>query len=419
MMTPSSAVEFLIWLLIAASIIALLARRLRVPYTVSLVPGGVLLSALHLPILSPLQAGNRPNWLTPDVILIVFLPTLVFEGSIKIDMRHLVKDFAPLLLLANVSVLIATSVTGGLIHGAVGLPLVVALLFESIISATDTISGLAIFRKLKTVRRPALLIEGESLLNDGTAVVLFEILLVGMVGGRLSVLRGIGQFCLAVAGGLVLGGVLGYLANKITATVNDAPIEITLTTILAYGTYLLAGHLHLSGVIATVAAGLVVGNFGFKKVMSAQTRTAMLSFWEYAAFVINSLVFLLIGLEVRVSALLHAWRLVLFAIAAALIGRALSVYLLVPASNLIAPKISFRWQHAAVWGGLRGALALALALSLDSAFPFRSQILDMTFGVVICSILVQGLTMRPLLRFLKITGNEPNTFHDPAPASFP
>jgi CPA1 family monovalent cation:H+ antiporter len=204
MMTPSSAVEFLIWLLIAASIIAILAQRLRVPYTVALVLGGVLLSTLQLPVLSPLQAGNRPNWLTPDVILIVFLPTLVFEGSIKIDMRHLVRDFAPLLLLANIGVLIATSVTGVLIHVAAGLPLAAALLFGSIISATDPISVLAIFRELKTTRRLALLIEGESLLNDGTAVVLFEILLVGMIGGNLSVLKGIGQFCLAVAGGLVL-----------------------------------------------------------------------------------------------------------------------------------------------------------------------------------------------------------------------
>jgi CPA1 family monovalent cation:H+ antiporter len=248
----------------------------------------------------------------------------------------------------------------------------------------------------------ALLIEGESLLNDGTAVVLFEILLIGVIGGKLSLFRGIGQFCLAVAGGLVLGVALGYVANKIAAKVNDAPIEITLTTILAYGSYLLARHLHLSGVIATVAAGLMVGNLGGEKVMSAQTRTAMLSFWEYAAFVINSLVFLLIGLEVHVSELLHAWRPVLFAIAAVLIGRALSVYLLVPASNLIAPRIPSRWQHVLVWGGLRGALALALALSLDSSFPYRGQILDMTFGVVVFSILLQGLTMKPILRWLKI-----------------
>jgi CPA1 family monovalent cation:H+ antiporter len=165
--------------------------------------------------------------------------------------------------------------------------------------------------------------------------------------------------------------------------------------------------LHLSGVIATGAAGLMVGNFGAKTGMSPRTLAAMQSFWEYISFVINSLVFLLIGLEVHVGALLHAWRPLLFAIAAVLVGRALSVYSLVPISNLFAMRIPFRWQHVAVWGGLRGALALALALSLDSTLPYRNQILDMTFGVVIFSILVQGLTMKPLLKMLKIAdGNE-------------
>jgi CPA1 family monovalent cation:H+ antiporter len=404
-MTPGTAVEFLIWLLIAASVIAMLAERLRIPYTVSLVLGGLLLGALRLPLLSPLQAGHRPDWLTPDVILIVFLPALVFEASVKIDVRSLIRDFVPLLLLVTLGVLMATLVTGYLVHWATGLPVLTALLFGSIISATDPISVLAIFKELKTVGRLSLIIEGESLLNDGTAVVLFEILLAGIVAGKLSIATGVGQFFVAVLGGAALGFVLGYLASKITETVNDPKIEITLTTIVAYGSYLLAHHLHLSGVIATVAAGLMVGNFGAKKGMSVQTRTAMQSFWEYVSFVINSVVFLLIGLEVRLTDILHAWYPVLFAIVAVLVGRALSVYLLVPVSNLFATRIPFRWQHVAVWGGLRGALALALALSLYRDIPYRQQILDMTFGVVTFSILLQGLTMKPLLRMLRIAAN--------------
>jgi CPA1 family monovalent cation:H+ antiporter len=156
----------------------------------------------------------------------------------------------------------------------------------------------------------------------------------------------------------------------------------------------------LSGVIATASAGLMVGNFGAKKGVSARTRTALESFWEYIAFVMNSLVFLLIGLEVHINALAHAWRPILFAIAAVLIGRSISAYSLVPVSNLFAEKILFRWRHVMVWGGLRGALALALALSLDTTFPYRDRILDLTFGVVVFSILVQGLTMKPLLRVL-------------------
>ena len=359
-MTAISGVEFLIWLLIAASAIAVLTKYLRIPYTVALVLGGLFLSLLHLPLLSPLQPNQRPNWLTPDVILILFLPALVFEGSLKIDVRELLRDAAPLLVLANVGVLLATVVTGYLVHWAIGLPILIALLFGAIISATDPISVLAIFKDLKMDKRLSVIIEGESLLNDGTAVVLFQILLAGVVAGGLSAGKGIGQFLLAVGGGAVLGFALGYAASKITQTIDDPQIEITLTTIVAYGSYLLANHLHLSGVIATASAGLMVGNFGAKRGMSAQTRTALESFWEYIAFVMNSLVFLLIGLEVHIDALAHAWRPVLFAIAAVLIGRSLSVYSLVPVANFFAEKIPLRWQHVVVWGGLRGALALAL-----------------------------------------------------------
>jgi CPA1 family monovalent cation:H+ antiporter len=302
--------------------------------------------------------------------------------------------------LANVGVLLATLVTGYLIHWAIGVPILIALLFGAIISATDPISVLAIFKDLKMDKRLSVIIEGESLLNDGTAVVVFQILFAGIVVGGLGAGRGIAQFLLAVVGGSVLGFALGYAASKITQRIDDPQIEITLTTIVAYGSYLLANHLHLSGVIATASAGLMVGNFGAKHAMSPKTRVALESFWEYLAFVMNSLVFLLIGLEVHLDALAHAWRPVVFAIAAVLIGRSLSVYLLVPVSNMFADKIPIRWQHVMVWGGLRGALALALALSLDNTFPYRDRILDLTFGVVVFSILLQGLTVKPLLRIL-------------------
>jgi CPA1 family monovalent cation:H+ antiporter len=405
-MTPSSGIEFLVWLLIVAAIIAMLAKRLRIPYTVSLVLGGLLLGVIQLPILSPLQPGHRPDWLTPDVILILFLPALVFEGSVKLDVRELLRNSIPLLLLANAGVLLAALGTGYLLHWLIGLPVLTALLFGCIISATDPISVLAIFKDLRVDKRLSLIMEGESLLNDGTAVVLFGILFGVIVAEKLTVPKGIEQYLLAVVGGAVLGSALGYLASRVTGTVDDPQIEITLTTILAYGSYLLAFHLHLSGVIATASAGLMLGNFGAKRGMSVGTRTAMQSFWEYISFVMNSLVFLLIGLEIHVRELIHNWASVLLAIGAVFLGRALSVYLLMPLSNRFAEKIPLRWQHVAVWGGLRGALALALALSLTTTFPYREQILNLTFGVVIFSILVQGLTIKPLVRILKLANGD-------------
>jgi Na+:H+ antiporter len=411
-MTAISEVEFLIWLLMAASAIAILTKYLRIPYTVALVIGGLVLSLLHVHSLSPLQPTQRPNWLTPDVILILFLPALVFEGSVKINVRDLLRDAAPLLVLATLGVLLSTVVTGYLVHWVIGLPILIALLFGAIISATDPISVLAIFKGLRMDKRLSVIIEGESLLNDGTAVVVFQILLASVVAGGFSVRKGIAEFVVAVIGGAALGTVLGYAASKITQSIDDPQIEITLTTIVAYGSYLLANHLHLSGVIATASAGLMVGNFGARG-MSPQTCAALESFWEYISFVMNSLVFLLIGLEVHISALAHAWRSVPFAIAAVLIGRSFSVYSLIPVSNFFAEKIPLRWQHVIVWGGLRGALALALALSLDNPFPYRDRILDLTFGVVVFSILIQGLTIKPLLKVLGLA-REPKL--DPNPS---
>src|ERR1700751_1413853 len=231
-MTPTARIEFVVWLIIVAAIIAILAQRLRIPYTVSLVLGGLLLGVIQLPILSPLQPGHRPDWLTPDVILILFLPALIFEGSVKLDVRELLRNSVPLLLLANVGVVLAALVTGYLVHWLIGLPVLIALLFGSIISATDPISVLAIFRDLRVNKRLSLIMEGESLLNDGTAVVLFGILFGAVVAQKVSVPEGVGQYFLAVAGGAIVGSVLGYLASRITGALHDPQIEITLTTIL-------------------------------------------------------------------------------------------------------------------------------------------------------------------------------------------
>ena len=289
-MQTNLAVEFILWLLIAASVIAVVAARLRVPYTVALVLGGLALGMVRTPFLQNVT-GLRPDWLTPEIALVIFLPPLLFEGSVKIQFRHLRENFIPILLLANMGVLVATIITGFVIHWEVGLPIMFGLLFGAIISATDPISVLSIFKSMSVSKRLSVIVEGESLFNDGTAAVLFAILLAGIQTGDLGVQSGIERFLVVVLGGAAVGLTFGYVISKVTQRIDEPRIEITLTTILAYSSYLVADGLHLSGVIATVAAGLTIGNFGARVGMSPRTRVAMWSFWEYLSFVINSIVF--------------------------------------------------------------------------------------------------------------------------------
>ena len=408
-MTPSSTMEFLLWLLIAASIIAVIAARLRIPYTVALVLGGLLLGSFKVPILERLFA-HPPDWLTPDVSLIIFLPPLLFEGSLKIQFGRLRESLAPICLLATVGVLAATFISGFTLHWALGIPLLIALVFGAIVAATDPISVLAIFKDMSVDKRLTIIVEGESLFNDGTAVVLYGILFGAVSTAQFGIVTGIRDFVVEVTGGVAVGAVLGYAFSSLTKRIEDPEIEITLTTILAYGSYLLAQSLHVSGVIATVAAGLMIGNFGVQKGMSSRTRIALWSFWEYASFLINSILFLLIGLQVRVGGLFRMWPAVVLTILAVLAGRVLTVYGLVPISNLFSPRIPLRWQHVMVWGGMRGALSLALVLSIGKEFPYRDQLLTMTFGVVAFTIVVQGITIKPLIRLLGIGKNDEDDF---------
>jgi Na+:H+ antiporter len=405
-MTPSTAIEFLLWLLLAASVIAVIATRLRVPYTVALVAGGLLLGAHHFAVIENLTGGQRPDWLTPDVILILFLPALLFEGSLRIPLRELRENALAILLLATAGVVGATVVTGYAMRWATGLPLFVALLFGALVSPTDPISVLALFRDLKVARRLSILVEAESLLNDGTAVVLFSILLAGTTGGELGIGSGIRQFVAAVLGGAATGVVMGYVVSLLLAKLDEPGISIMLTMIAAYGSYLVAHRLGVSGVVATVASGVMVGNFGLAARTGTRTSVALLSFWEFAAFLINTVVFLLIGMEVHLGALARVWRLTALAIGAVLLGRILTVYGLTAISNRFAAKIPVSWQHVLVWGGLRGSLCLAMALSLAPSFPYRTEILEVTFGVVAFSILVQGLTIKPMLRGLGLADGQ-------------
>lgn len=414
MASATSLVELLLLLLIAASVVALLASRLRLPYTAALVFAGMGIALVRGPITSVLAAiGMAPGQfdiLTPEIVFTLFLPGLLFESSLHLNLRQLKENVWPIAVLAAAGVVVATLTTGYAVSLWLGVPVASALVFGALISATDPISVVALFRELGLDRRLTLIVEGESLFNDGTAVVLFQILLAAALGGSVSVGQGLSRFATMVLGGAALGAALGYAGSKLTAYVDEARVEITLTTIVAYGSYLAAEHLHVSGVIATVAAGLVVGNVGVLKGMSSRTRVALFGFWEYLAFVINSLLFLLIGIAVHVTDLIGAAGAVGLAAAAVILGRLLTVYSLTPVSNRFSARIPFAWQHVLFWGGLHGGVSVALALGVPATLPGRTLILNLTFGVVALSIIVQGATMRPLVSWLGLLPKGENPY---------
>ncbi len=392
-----------ITLLLIASGVAMATKWIRVPYTLALVIIGLVISPMHfLPVVH----------ISPELILLIFLPALLFEAAWNLKFDHLRENLLPILTLAIVGVSIAVGVIGAVLHYGIGMAWPPALLFGAMISATDPVSVLALFKKLGAPKRLTTIIEGESLFNDGTAVVVFRIILGIVIGttagttGELA-LHSLREFSLVVFGGLAVGAIIGIIASVLTSYFDDHLLEITLTTIVAYGSFLLAESMHVSPVIAVLTAGLILGNYGRQRGMSPTTQVAVNSFWEYAAFVVNSLVFLLIGLEVQLPTLLENKWTIAWAVAAMLAGRMVSVYGLIPIANRFGERIPFRWLHVMLWGGLRGSLSIALVLSLPKDLPGRTELVVLIFGTVIFSLLAQGLTISPLIKWLKLTALDP------------
>jgi CPA1 family monovalent cation:H+ antiporter len=391
----------LILLFTAATAVALASRRLKIPYTVALVLAGLALGATRI------VDGVH---LTKDLLYAVFLPGLVFEAAFHIELSEFRKNARAILTLAVPGVLVAIGATSTLlvatssfapVAGGFGWPH--ALVFAALIAATDPIAVVALFKTLGAPPRLALLVEGESLVNDGTAIVLFTIVYGAVHGGDVRVAAGAIEFVEIVGLGLAIGAVIGFIATHVIRRIDDPMIEISLTFIAAYGAFSASEELHGSGVIATLTAGMICGNLGNSRGMSLSTRIAVESFWEYLAFALNSLVFLLIGLEVHVGHLMAEWRPILLAFVAVLVGRAVVVLLASALLRRTREAIPWRWGLVLTWGGLRGALSMVLALAVDPGFPHRDLIVTMTFGVVLLSIVVQGITAEPLLRVLGLT----------------
>lgn len=406
-----TVIRTLVVLLLIALSVILLTRRLAVPYTLGLVVVGLLCSLLGL--LSNVR-------LTPDLVLFVFLPALLFEGSWSLSLGLLRAHWLTVFVLVVPGLLLALVMIALPLHFLAGLSWESALLLAAILSPTDPVAVLGLFRQLKVHASLATIIEGESLLNDGVAGALYQtflaLLLLSLQGQALSVGQAWvvgGQIVLLEAGGgIFVGGVCGFVVSRFVKLIDEPLIETTMTIVAAYGVYLLADALHMSGILAVIVAGLIIAEYG-QRGMSETTRKAVDNFWTVIAFVANALVFLLVGLQLNPTKFLLSARLpgllitAGLAVLAVLLTR-LAMVLLLPLKREVVPAGHVRsWRFLIFWSGLRGALSLALVLALPLTIPDREALVFATYVVVLFTLLVQGFSLRFILRHMPALAESP------------
>ena len=388
-------------LLALASLLAVLTRRLKIPLTLLLVSVGFAAGELsrangiELPI-----EGETFH----DVLLFAFLPALVFEAALSLPARVFARNLAPILALAVVALVISTALVGVMVNVGLGIPLAAALLFGAIVSATDPVAVTATFRRLGVPNRLLVLVEGESLLNDGIAIVLFEILLIAALGTeKVGVLDGVGEFLYVFFGGVALGGLLGLGVAEIAGRLGRLP-STALTIAAAYGSFALGEQVFgFSGVMASVTAGLVLAAFSQTLIPKAEVDTYK-AVWETIGFVANGILFILIGVAIDAQLLLDNLGAIAIGIAAVVISRPLAIFPIMPLVTRLAriPAIGRRNELVVVWGGLRGGVALALALAIPETLPEQETFIAMTAGIVFATLLVNATTIGPLVRYLKL-----------------
>ena len=389
-----AAIESFAILLGVAALVALAARRVNVPYSVALVLVGLAVSVV---------VPRSSLEISPELVLLVLLPGLVFEAAYQIDVRELRRSFGWVVVLAAPGVLVSAAIVAVVLHVATALPLDVAFVVGAIVSATDPVAVVATFRRLRAPARLITLVEAESLFNDGTAIVVFVIAL-NAVAGPITALDAAMSFGGTVVISAAVGAVAGFAASHAIARADDHLVELTISVVLAYGTYLVADELHQSGIIATVVAGAVLGSYGRRMGMRARTEEALDLVWEFIAFILNALVFLLIGVATSIGDLSAALPAIAWGVVAILAGRALVIYGLLGVPARLAhtaagtAAIPTAWLHVMFWAGLRGAVAMALALSLPSDFPQRHLVQGIVFGIVLFTLLVQGTTAGLVVR---------------------
>ena len=409
----------LIFILTLAVLLLPAANRLNFPHTVLLAVVGIVLGLLadaattHLPhgILSDAFRSLSSLHITADMVMFVFLPALIFESALSIDVHRLMEDIGPILFLAVIGLLISTFTVGLPLHWATGMGLVVCLLLGSIVSATDPVAVMALFKELGAPKRLNILVEGESLFNDATAIVLYSIL-VSMVlaGGEANVLGGIWEFLRVFAGGVIVGYVIARIITWIIERLRKLTLVcITLTITLAYLAFIVAEHyLHVSGVMAVVTAGLVVGSIG-RTAISPDAFHALHETWGQLGFWAMSVIFVLVGLAVpELLAAIDKGLLIglIIVILAASVARAAVIYGLIPVVSALrmGQSVNIAFRTVMFWGGLRGAVSLALALAIfenEAIGPeIRQFIAVLVTGFVLFTLLFQATTIRQVMGWL-------------------
>ena len=411
---PLSEIMLVVMGLLTVSMMAAaICNYIPVPYTVFLVILGMFLGSLArqdigLNFLLDFQ-------LTPDLVLYLFLPVLIFESAINLDARSLMKDIAPILVLAIPALVISTTIVGLGLWFIEDFNIIYALIFGALISATDPVAVISLFKELGAPHRLTVLVEGESLLNDATAIVLFNILLGISIWGQFGVFDfyvAVAEFLKVFFGGLGVGIIIGIvtseLLNRIHANISG---YLIMSIVVAYSSFAISEHImHLSGVMEVVSSAITLGLLGANRIPQREKETVDET-WDILALVCNSLLFLLVGLSVDVSLLFSHLDTIFVAIVLVLVARAAGIYTLVPSAVSIfkLPNISMREKHIMWWGGLKGGLAIAIVLSIPTTMPGRETLIYVTLGVVIFSLLVNASTVRPLMRklgFDKFTDQE-------------
>ncbi len=383
-------------LMLVAALVAIAADRLRLPYTVALVLVGLGLG---------ISGAFTTVTLTSDLILLVFLPPLLFEGAFNLDLDELARRWLQVGVLAVIGTTVSAIVIAAALVVVPGMALELAVVLAVMLAATDPISVLAVFKEhgVKTGLRT--LMEGESIFNDALAIVFYLVAIeVAFGDDPVTVRHTLAELGTEVLVGLAAGTGVGLLAHRLMATLDDHLVEIALSLVTAYGAYLLADRLGGSGVIAVVVAGMLIGNYSIESAMSASSRVSLTEFWEVLAFLANSALFLLIGLEFHIDDLRGRTLVATSAaIVAMLVGRAVIAFGLLWPFRHSASPVPRSWTIAVFWGGLRGSIPIALVLGIPDRRIGDVDAVAVVFGVVFFSLVVQGLTYKPLLDRLGLT----------------